>query len=81
MNCFVAPLAIDGFTGVTASDSKLAGPTVRVVLPVTPTQLAPIWDVPWATPVASPPAVMVAVAGFDDAQVTELVRFWVLPSE
>ena len=81
MNCFVAPLAIDGFTGVTASDSKLAGPTVRVVLPVTPTQLAPIWDVPCPVPVARPPAGLVATAVFDDAQVDELVTSSNVPSE
>ena len=75
LNCCILPWAIDGFAGVTAIDTNAAGPTVNVVLPVTAPEVAPIWDVPWATPVASPPVVMVAVAVFDDAQVTELVRF------
>ena len=75
LNCFVLPLAMDGFTGVTAIDTNTAGPTVKVVLAVIPAELALIWDVPWATPVASPVAVTVATAVFGDAQVAELVRF------
>jgi hypothetical protein len=35
---------------------------------------------PLATPVAKPEALTVATAVFDDVQVAELVRFWVLPS-
>ena len=81
MNCFVAPLAIDGFMGVTAIETNAAGPTVRVVLPVTKAELALICEVPCATPVARPPTLMVAAAVLDEAQVTELVRSWVLASE
>ena len=80
MNCRVVPFGIDGFAGVTAIDSNSAGPTVKVVLPVTPPDVALIWEVPCAAPVASPAALMVATAGLYDAQVAELVRFWVLPS-
>ena len=75
LNCRILPWAIVGFAGVTAIDTNAAGPTVKVVLPVTALEVALIWDEPWATPVASPPAVMVATAVFDDAQVAELVRF------
>ena len=74
LNCRILPWAIVGFAGVTAIDTNAAGPTVKVVLPVTALEVALIWDEPWATPVASPPAVTVATAVFDDAQVTELVR-------
>ncbi len=66
---------------MTAIDTNTAGPTVRVVLPVTPAKLALISEVPWAAALASPPAVMVATAVFDESHVAELVRFWVLPSE
>ena len=71
LNCFVLPLATDGFTGVTAIDTNTAGPTVKVVLAVIPAELALIWDVPWATPVATPPAVMVATAVLDETHVAE----------
>jgi hypothetical protein len=37
--------------------------------------------VPKAKPVANPPALMLAVAAVDELQVTELVRFLLLPSE
>ena len=80
-NCCVVPLPIDGFAGVTAIDTNTAGPTVRVVLPVTPAKLALIWEVPWAAPVASPPTVIVAAALFDETQVAELVTSSVDPSE
>jgi len=71
LNCLVVPLAIDGFTGVTAIETNTAGPTVRVVLTLTAPELALIVDVPCATPVASPPAVMVATALLDEAHVAE----------
>ena len=80
-NCCVVPLPIDGLAGVTAIDTNTAAPTVRVVLPVTTPDVALIWEVPWATPVASPPTVIVATALFDETQVAELVTSSVDPSE
>jgi hypothetical protein len=74
-NCWVAPVAIDGLAGVTAIDTNAAVVTVRVVLPVTPAELALIVDVPLAIEVARPPAAMVATFVFDEVQVTEPVRF------
>ena len=73
MNCCVVPLGIDGFAGVTAIDTGVAGATVKVVLPVTPAELALIWEVPGAAPPARPPALMVATDGLADTQVAELV--------
>ena len=73
-------MAIDGFAGVTAIDTRLGGPTVRVMVPVTAPDVALICEVPWATPLARPAAVMVAVAVFDDAQAAVLVRSCVDPS-
>jgi hypothetical protein len=81
VNCCVVPFAIDGFAGVTASDTSTAGPTVRVVLPVTPVTAALTCDVPCDAPVALPPEVIVATALFDDAQVAAVVTSWVDPSE
>ena len=80
-NCCVVPLPIDGLAGVTAIDTNTAGPTVRVVLPVTTPDVALIWEVPWATPVARPPAATVATALFDETQAAELVTTSIVASE
>jgi hypothetical protein len=81
VNCCVVPFAIDGFAGVTAIDTGIAGVTVKVVLPVNPPEEALTWDVPCATPLARPPELMVATAVLEDTQVAELVRSRVDPSE
>ena len=82
VNCWVRPLASVGLAGVTAIDSRTAALAVSTVEPVTPANVALILEVPLdATAVASPPVVMVATEVVADAQVTELVRFWVEPSE
>jgi hypothetical protein len=81
VNCCVLPWAIDGLAGPTEIDTNTAAPIVRVVLPVTPVEVALIWEVPWATPVATPPAVMVATAVFDESHVAVLVKSSVDPSE
>ena len=47
---------------------------------VTPLCAALMLADPTAFPVARPPVLMLATAGFDELQVTELVRFCVLPS-
>ena len=80
MNCWVVPLAIEGFAGLTAMETTTAGPTVSAVLPVTPPDVALICDVPSAAPLARPLAVMVATLGSADVHATELVRFCVPPS-
>ena len=61
-------------------DTSAAGPTVIVVVPVFPADVALICEVPCAAAVARPPVVMVATAVFPEAQVDELVRFSVDPS-
>ena len=81
MNCSVVPLGIVGFAGVTAIETNAAGPTVRVVLTLTAPKVALICEVPCPAPVARPPALIVAAAVLDEAQATELLRFWVDPSE
>jgi hypothetical protein len=80
-NACVAPLTIDGFAGETAMDTSTAGPTVRVVLAVSPLDMALICEVPSAVPVARPPDVIGATLVVDDAHDAEFVRSWVLPSE
>ena len=81
VNCFVVPLAIVGFAGVTAIDVNTVGPTVNVVLPVIAPEVALICEVPCPAPLARPPAVMVAAAVFDETHVDELVTSSNVPSE
>ena len=80
MNCCVALLVIEGFAGVTAIDTSTGAVTVRFVDPLIDPEVARIVVLPVATPVASPPLVIVATAVFVELQVTELVRFCVLLS-
>ena len=61
--------------------ASVAGDTVNVVLPVIPLSVAEMLVLPALTAVASPALVMVATPVLEEAQVTELVRFWVLASE
>jgi hypothetical protein len=57
------------------------GDTVNVVLPAIPLSVAEMLVLPALTPVASPPLVMVVTPVLEEVQVTDPVRFWVLPSE
>jgi hypothetical protein len=67
VNCCVAPLGIDGFAGVTAIDTSVAGVTVSSVAPVMLPLVAEIVEVPTPTAVASPVALMVATPGVAEA--------------
>jgi hypothetical protein len=73
-----------GVAGVTAIETKTAGVTVSVVLPLTAPSVAEIVDVPAATPAARPfePAAfeIVAVAVVEDAQVAASVSVCVVES-
>jgi hypothetical protein len=80
VNCCVAPLVIDGFTGVTAIDCNVAAVTERTVEPLIAPDVALIVDVPTPAPVARPAVVIVAVVVVPDDHVTLDVRFCVLPS-
>jgi hypothetical protein len=79
VNCCVAPFAIDGFTGLTAIDTR-AAVTVKPVEPLTDPEVACIVVLPVFTPVASPVAPIVAATVLVELHVTELVRFCVLLS-
>ena len=81
VNCSVLPLAIEGFAGVTAIDTSVAAVTVRVVEPVMPTETALMVLVPVPTPVANPPAAIVATVVVTELQVAVLVKFCVELSE
>ena len=80
VNCWVVPAAIEGVAGLTAMLTRVAALTVRVVLPLTSPSVAPMLLVPTASPVARPPALMVATAGVAEAQPTEPVRSAVVAS-
>src|SRR5271163_1264337 len=80
VNCCVAPLAIEGFAGVTAIDCNVAAVTVSTVEPEIDDDVAVMVEVPTPAPEASPAALIVAVAVVPDDQVTVEVRFWVEPS-
>ena len=81
VNCWVSPLAMLGFVGVTAIDTSVAAVTVSVaVLLVTPLEVAVIAEVPVAIPVARPPVLMVATAGVAEFQAAVPVRLAVVPS-
>ena len=80
MNCWLVPDAVDGFVGVTVTETSAAVVTVRVVDPLTVPEVAVMVVVPRPVPVARPPAVIVATPVDDEFQFTVAVRFWVLPS-
>jgi hypothetical protein len=67
VNCCVAPLVIDGFAGVTAIDTSVAGVTVSSVEPLMLPTVAEIVEVPAPTAVAKPVALMVATPGVAEA--------------
>jgi hypothetical protein len=70
-NCSVAPPAIIGLTGVTATETTLV--TVREAVPDIPVIVAVIVVVPGATAVARPVADIVATAGLEEDHVAVLV--------
>jgi hypothetical protein len=65
--------AMDMLGGFTAIDVR-GGSTVKVVVPLILPDAAVTVVVPQATLIANPPALMVAVAGVFELQVTELVK-------
>lgn len=75
----MVPDAIDWFAGLRLMDNSAAGFTVSVVDPLIPPELAVIVPLPTPTPVARPPVDIVAILGAE-LQLTDVVRFWVVPS-
>jgi hypothetical protein len=75
VNCWVAPLVIDGFAGVTAIDCSVAAVTVSTVDPEIDDDVAVIAEVPTPAPLARPDALIVAVVVVPDDHVTVEVRF------
>ena len=81
MNWSVVPFAITKPAALMLSDFSVADVTLKArTLEATPPCAAVMFVVPTARPAAKPAALIVAVAVFDELQVTELVKFCVLPS-
>jgi hypothetical protein len=70
-NCCVFPAAIEAFPGVTAIDTSTGAVTVSVVELVILVMVALRLEVPAVTPVARPPAVIVATPGADELHVAD----------
>ena len=73
MNCCVAPVAKLAGLGVTAMDEMVLAVTVSAAAPLTLPDVAVMVEVPAATAVARPAALMVAVAVLELDHVTVLL--------
>src|SRR5208283_2644235 len=81
VNCCVDPPATEELEGVTAMDTRVAEVAVRTVDPLIVPEVALIVVLPAATAVANPAELIVATLVTEEVQVTELVRFAVVPLE
>ena len=80
VNCSVPPIAIEGFAGVTAIDTRTGAVMVKFVEPLIELKAAVIVVLPCATLVATPAVLIVAMPVNDELHVAVPVRFCVLPS-
>lgn len=78
------PRDIVAVSGATVMELRVALVTVNIAPPDCPAKSAVMVAVPGATPAAKPlvgdALLTVAIDAGDEVQLTELVRFWVLPS-
>ena len=82
VNCRLVSLVMDGFTGVIVSDFKVATTSSEadaVTGPSAVTNVAEMVEVPESRPSPCPPGLIVATVGFDEVQVTRVVRSPVVP--
>lgn len=84
VNCSWVPLAMLGFTGVTAMEVNMAAVIWRLMEAETPPRDAVSAAVPTCCPSTTPcePAALLTVttAAFEEPHTTDAVRFWVVPS-
>src|SRR5580692_1928170 len=84
VNCWVPPSDMLGSGGATVMELRVASVTVNIADPGNPANCAPMVAVPGATPATKPlvgdALLTVATEAGDEVQLTELVRFCVLPS-
>jgi len=70
VNCFVIPLVMLGFAGVTAMDTSAELVTLSVVVPEIVPDRAVMTGEPTPAPLAIPALVIVAMALSDELQIT-----------
>lgn len=75
----MVPSAIDGFAGVTASDSSTAAVTVNVVAPDSDPEVAVMFAAPVPTLLAKPPLLIVATVAVSELHCALAVMSWVVP--
>jgi hypothetical protein len=75
----VNPAATEAVGGVTAIEVNTAAVTVSAPEPLMVPDVAVMVELPCARLVANPALLTVAIVGFEDVQLAELVRFWVVP--
>jgi len=81
VNCWVSPLAMEGFAGVTAMETNVAAVTVSASGGLVMALEAAVMLVePAASVEARPELLIAATAVFEEAQAAVLVRLAVLPS-
>jgi hypothetical protein len=85
VNCWVVPKAMLGLAGVTVMDTSVAAVTVSVVdpdvLPNVAVMVVAPADADVARPLEPDALLMVATPAVNEFQVTDVVRFCVVPSE
>ena len=74
VNCWVKPATSDGAAGVTAIETRVGAVTVSAAVPETEPTVAVIVDGPAATPVARPPAAIVAFDVSEEVHAADAVR-------
>jgi hypothetical protein len=80
VNAWAVPATMLGLGGVMVMAVRIAGVTVSSDELTIEPALAVIVAWPADIPFASPPGAMVATAAWEELQVTDVVRSWVLPS-
>ena len=80
VNCWLLPVVIEAFAGVTAIETSDAAVTESVVDPQILPTLALMVVLPVATPVARPAGEIAATLVVDEFQVAVEVKSMVLPS-
>jgi hypothetical protein len=78
VNCWVWEIASHAEPGVT--ETETGAPTAREAVPPGDPIDAPMVVEPVPRPVARPELLIVATAGFDELQVTDVVKSWLEPS-
>jgi hypothetical protein len=80
MNCWLVPFAIEPFTGLTETETRMGAVTATVTEFVIAPELALMLVDPSMFAVTNPAAVTGATAGNEDVHATEAVTSCVLPS-